>query len=94
MQNNKENLKTMLDIDDDITELSIFTECAKFMICSILDNAESTTEKEIIVFNHKNIITMTHIAYDYINDIDETLEILKKKSENYIQKLRSCENGI
>ena len=33
MPKDKENLKTMLEMDDDIAEINIFADYAKFMIC-------------------------------------------------------------
>lgn len=93
MPKDKENLKTMLEMDDDITEISIFVDYAKFMICSILNDAEHATDNATIVFNHKNVITMTNIAFDYINNVNKALSELKKKSENYIETLRSCDNA-
>lgn len=93
MPKDKENLKTMLEMDDNITEISISVDYAKFMICSILNDAETATDNAAIIFNHKNIITMANIAFDYINNINKALSRLKKKSENYIETLRSCDNA-
>ena len=84
------HLSEMLEIDDNLTETSISANYARFMICSILSDVdEMSGNKDIILLNFKNIVTMVNIALDYIHKVNQSISNIETQVSNYIDSIRS-----
>lgn len=75
-------------ISDNVLELSIFAERAKFMLSSLLNDADDSKEDCYILFNFPNIVTMANIAFDYIHQVNEAISEIKTQVNTYIDKLK------
>lgn len=64
MSKNKGNLKTMIEINDNIAQISTSVNYAKFMICSLLNDIETVKTDEEKLFIYDDIRTMANIAFD------------------------------
>ncbi|MDE5671444.1 MAG: hypothetical protein K2J59_08295 [Eubacterium sp.] len=80
-------------ISDNILELSLFADRAKFMLCSLLNDADESKEDCWILFNFPNIVTMANIALDYMCQVDKSISEIETQLNTYIDKLKGAINN-
>ncbi len=86
------NITQLNQLSDNILELSIFADKAKFMLASLLNDADDSKEDCYILFNFPNIVTMANIAFDYIYQVNKAISKIETQVNTYIDSLRSNKN--
>ena len=86
------NITQLNHLSNNILELSIFAERANFMIDSLLNTADESTEKCYKVYNFPTIVTMANIASDYMCQVDKSISEIKTQVNTYIDSIRRKNN--
>ncbi len=80
-------------ISDNILELSLFADRAKFMLGSLLNDADESKDNCWILYNFPNIVTMANIALDYMCQVNKSISEIEIQVNTYIDSLKDRKQG-
>jgi len=81
-------LSRLINISDNICELSIAADKVNFIICSLLGETEEATEETAKLIIYPHLVTFAEIALEYICKVNKTATIVTQQVDDYINILK------
>jgi len=79
-------LSRLINISDNICELSIAADKVNFIICSLLGETEEATEETAKLIIYPHLVTFAEI--EYICKVNKTATIVTQQVDDYINILK------
>lgn len=87
----KDNLRKLINISDDICALSVNADKLNFLICSLLGKTKEAKDNYSKLFIYPNLVTFAEIALDYICKVNKDIANIETQINKYIDQLKSQE---